>query len=305
MSKNDESLMSDILFKETFANIENRRQLERLLELILELPKGFLKDKLEVTYESPLKKNHVNQKSVRGDIMVRFDDTTINIECYTNFNDASIDKSIYYMMRIQANNLHIGDKYYEMGKTIQINFVENCKLDLEEDELVSSFHITYDRNLNVKLMYNEFCIKIVRIDKARELGYTNDELDKWLSFIAARSNEERRDIAEGDELLVELNDWVHKYVNDEETQEILNKWDIQIATNKGIEEGRKQGLEEGLEQGLKQGLEQGLEKGIEQGKAQEKVEVAQNMKKANVKIEDIAKFTGLSIDEIQNLKEDE
>ena len=74
---------------------------------------------------------------------------------------------------------------------------------------------------------------------------------------------------------MELNEWIKKYVADDETQEELNKWDIEIATNKGIE----------------------------QGKAEEKMEIAKNLLNTNLSDEDIAKATGLSIEEIMQLKE--
>ena len=79
----------------------------------------------------------------------------------------------------------------------------------------------------------------MQIDKARELGYTNNILDKWLKFIAASGSSERDSVAKGDVLLMELNEWIKKYVADDETQEELNKWDIEIATNKGIEQGKQ------------------------------------------------------------------
>ena len=41
-------------------------------------------------------------------------------------------------------------------------------------------------------------LKIVQIDKARELGYTNNELERWLKFIAAQNSSERANIAKGD-----------------------------------------------------------------------------------------------------------
>lgn len=114
-------------------------------------------------------------------------------------------------------------------------------------------------------------LKIVQIDKARELGYTNNELERWLKFIAAKSSNERADIAKGDELLVELNEWIHKYVADDKMQEELNKWDLEIAENKGYEQGVEQ--------------------------------VAKSMLQSNVPIKDIAKYTNLSIEEIKALKE--
>ena len=76
-------------------------------------------------------------------------------------------------------------------------------------------------------------------------------------------------------LLVELNEWIHKYVADDKIQEELNKWDLEIAENKGYEHG------------------------IEQ----RNVEIAQAMLESNVPVKDIAKYTGLLIEEIKSLKE--
>ena len=273
--------MHDLIFKETFADKDNRRQLEKLLELVLEYPQGYLNNKLDVHYESPLKKENVHQKNVRGDIVVEFGDTTINIEAYTNFNIDSLDKSLYYVMRIQASKLDIGDGYHKLGKTIQINFVEQSRLNLGE-ELITNFYLTSEKNPDIKILTDKFCVKIVQIDKARKLGYTNNELERWLKFIAAKSSNERADIAKGDELLVELNEWIHKYVADDKTQEELNKWDLEIAENKGYE----------------QGVEQGIEQGIEQ----KAMEIAKNLLNMNMSIEDISKATNLSIEEIESLK---
>ena len=282
MRNNTQTLMHDLLFKETFADPHNRRQLEFFLEQILGYKTGFLYDKLDVSYESPIKKNKLKDKNIRGDIVIKFDDVVVNLEAYTNFNGSSIDKSIYYIMKIHTSKLKIGQDYHEIGKTIQINFVENAHLGLKE-KLVYDFYLSCDEIPEVKLLEDSFCVKIVQIDKARELGYTNNILDKWFKFIAANGNSQRESIAKGDVLLMELNEWIKKYVADDETQEELNKWDIEIATNKGIEQGKKEG--------------------IEQGRKEEKMEIAKNLLNTNLSDEDIAKATGLSIEEIMQLKE--
>ena len=54
-----------------------------------------------------------------------------------------------------------------------------------------------------------------------------------------------------------------------------------------------------FEEGIEQGIEQGIEKGIE---LERKLLVC-NMLAANVSIEDIARFTKLSIEEIKRIKE--
>ena len=274
MRNNTQTLMHDLLFKETFADPHNRRQLEFFLEQILGYKTGYLHDKLDVSYESPIKKNKLKDKNIRGDIIIKFDDVVLNLEAYTNFDNSSIDKSIYYIMKIHTSKLKIGDDYHELGKTIQINFVENAHLGLK-DKLVYDFHIACDELPEIKLLKDSFYVKIVQIDKARELGYTNNILDKWFKFIAANGSSEREIIAKGDVLLMELNEWINKYVADDETQEELNKWDIEIATNKGIEQGKKE----------------------------EKMEIAKNLLNTNLSDEDIAKATDLSIEEIMQLKE--
>ena len=49
---------------------------------------------------------------------------------------------------------------------------------------------------------------------------------------------------------MELNEWIHKYVADDKMQDELNKWDLEIAENKGYEQGVIEGIEQGIEQGV-------------------------------------------------------
>ncbi len=66
----------------------------------------------------------------------------------------------------------------------------------------------------------------------------------------------------------------------------------------GKEKGIEQGIEQGIERGIVQGIEQGIEKGMEQGKKEGKIEIARAMKLENFPIDAIAKFTGLTLEEI-------
>lgn len=125
-------------------------------------------------------------------------------------------------------------------------------------------------DLLFKETVDSFIVKVVQIDKAREFEYTKNGMEQWLQFIAAKNSEERSYVAKGDELLMELNEWINKYVADEETQEKLNKWDIQIATNKGME--------------------------------QEKINITKNLLNTELSLQEISKATGLTIEEIEKLK---
>ena len=57
------------------------------------------------------------------------------------------------------------------------------------------------------------------------------------------------------------------------------------------------------EEAKKEGHEKGMAEGIKEGKRKSLIEVIQKMKSLNISLEDISKVTGLSIDEIKNIKE--
>ena len=60
-------------------------------------------------------------------------------------------------------------------------------------------------------------------------------------------------------------------------------------------------LAEAREEAREQGLEQGLEQGREQGSKNKALDIAKNLKLAGISIDIIAKSSGLSIKEIENL----
>ena len=91
---------------------------------------------------------------------------------------------------------------------------------------------------------------------------------------------------------MELHEWVHKYVNDEETQEKLNKWDMLIAKNQFTELGKQ---------------ERNIEILIAKNHAieLERLEIAKKMLMKNMDINIISEITGLSVEEIEKLKEED
>ena len=91
---------------------------------------------------------------------------------------------------------------------------------------------------------------------------------------------------------MEFNEWINKYVNDEETKELLAKWSDYIAENKGYEEG------------IEEGRIEGRAEGIEEGSKQKAYEIAKKLLYLNIALEDISKATGLSEEEIEELREE-
>ncbi len=89
-----------------------------------------------------------------------------------------------------------------------------------------------------------------------------------------------------------LNEWLEKYVNDEQTKEFYGKWAEEIAIDKGREVG------------LKEGRIEGRKVGLEIGRNVEKKELAKRMLTRKYKNSDIQEITGLSLKTINELQKE-
>lgn len=66
-------------------------------------------------------------------------------------------------------------------------------------------------------------------------------------------------------------------------------------------EATEEGMKEGMEKGMKEGMKEGLEKGLEEGMKKTQTETARKMKSDGIPFSTIAKYTELSIEEIEQL----
>ena len=77
--------------------------------------------------------------------------------------------------------------------------------------------------------------------------------------------------------------------------------EISVAREQGLAQGLKKGEAAGLKKGEAVGLKKGEAVGLKKGVAQEKREIAKNLKALNLTKEQIAEATGLSAAEIEKL----
>ena len=68
-----------------------------------------------------------------------------------------------------------------------------------------------------------------------------------------------------------------------------------------IRYAEKRGKEEGREEGREKGREEGREEGRAEGRKQQQLDIARSMKEGGMPAEMIAKYTGLSGQEIENI----
>lgn len=282
---NLDCLTNDLLFKETYSKPHNRRALEYLLEEYFNFPDDYLKEKLAVSYESILDKNRLKDKSIRSDLVVIIDNTLfVNLEMYSVFTKNSLKKSKYYIMRIYSTRLNRGDNYNKIKKVTQINFVDNVKIKIDEEVITEHYLIN-------KELSDDFELDIARLDLIDKKGYNlSEKFKRHLKFLRAKSYEERKMIAKGDEILMDVNAWLEEYKSDEGLREFFD------AKRWAKIEGHAEGFDEGHEEGLEQGIEEGIAKG--------KLEIAKKLLLETSDLAFISRTTDLPLEEVKKIKKE-
>ena len=276
---------NDRAFKEVFLNPDNSDLLKALLEFILKIKI----DKLEIK-KTELLSGNVNIKDKRVDAIVHTGNKKIEIEINSQNKDYLHTRSTAYICNIYQSNASVGDTYNEDTDIIQVNLtwglgrnneeMKIYKIMNEKGELYVKNFIIYEINMDYydKIWYskNEEEIKknqymiMLDLDKKELKNMPKDKIvDKYITNVTIVNDDPE----------------FQKYMSEEE-----DKKKIQNSL-----------LSEAKEEGISQGYTSGINDGISKGKNKKSIEIAKNMLKKNMSIEDISDITGLSIEEINKL----
>ncbi|UZE38190.1 Rpn family recombination-promoting nuclease/putative transposase [Wolbachia endosymbiont of Drosophila pseudotakahashii] len=219
----------------------------------------------------------------------------------------------YYAAKAYSRQADKGDQYHNLKEIIFIA-IADCVLFPNKSEYKSK-HTIRDEDTNehdLKDFYFIF-IELPKFPNNKEDQLENI-VEKWVYFFryADETSEEELEKIIGSDVIIkkayeELNrfNWSEKEFIAYE-QEIKRILDEQAVLAQKLDDAREEGKEEGREEGILIGHEKGREEGIqigeEKGEKQAKIAVAKNSLKAGVSIDVIAEITGLSIDEIQKLR---
>ncbi len=207
----------------------------------------------------------------------------------------------YYAAKAYSRQADKGDQYHNLKEIIFIA-IADCVLFPNKSEYKSK-HTIRDEDTNehdLKDFYFIF-IELPKFPKNKEDQLENI-VEKWVYFFryADETSEEELEKIIGRDVIIkkayeELNrfNWSEKefIAYGQEIKRILDEQAV-LA----------QKLDDATEKGREEGKEEGIQIGHEKGRKAEKIEVAKNSLKAGVSIDVIAQITGLSIDEIQKLR---
>ena len=276
---------NDRAFKEVFLNPNNSDLLKALLEFILKIKI----DKLEIK-KTELLSGNVNIKDKRVDAIVHTCNKKIEIEINSQNKYYLHTRSTAYICNIYQSNASVGDTYNEDTDIVQVNLtwglgrnndeMKIYKIMNEKGELYVKNFIIYEINMDYydKIWYskNEEEIKknqymiMLDLDKKELENMPKDKIvDKYITNVTIVNNDPE----------------FQKYMSEEE-----DKKKIQNSL-----------LSEAKEEGISQGYTSGINDGISKGENKKSIEIAKNMLKKNMSIEDISDITGLSIEEINKL----
>ena len=77
---------------------------------------------------------------------------------------------------------------------------------------------------------------------------------------------------------------------------------IAEGMEKGMKQGMEKGMKQGMEKGMKQGMEKGMKQGMKQGLEQRSLEIARKMLAKGMDAASVMEITGLSAEQMQQLK---
>jgi predicted transposase/invertase (TIGR01784 family) len=146
----------------------------------------------------------------------------------------------------------------------------------------------YDEKAKVRYQ-DSMEIHFLEIPKLREDD--GSQLYNWMKFFAATTKEEFMSVAQTNPAIAEAWGTIIELSGDERIRAIAESREKALMDMRSI---RREGLQEGREEGL----QEGLQKGRQEGRQGERVDIAKNLLRKNLSIEDVAEITGLTDEEV-------
>ena len=207
---------------------------------------------------------------VRFDAFIKSENTWAEIEMQTVKHLALGKRARYYQSNMDMDCFEQGNDFNKLKKTYII-FI--CTFDyFGKDEPVHFFR-TWDVEKNLPM--DDFCFKIVLNTKC-----SPDKVPEALKPLYAYLNDPSRSRASA--LTQKIDDRVRKFNSDD--------WRRKYMTFEYMLNERK-----------REGFAEGEAVGLEKGAAQEKREIAKNLKESGIPVDVIAKNTGLTAEEVEAL----
>ena len=281
----------DKIFKKVFGDPNNTDKLAYLLSTLFKIPFEDLKDNIEII-ESEKRVNKVNEKISKSDIVLNIKFSSfgkVNLEMNVGFYKEVIVRNLGYNINLLSSSLKVGKDYSDIKPVIQINF-NTYDIDKNSHKILDLFTLKNDNNYELT---NILQIYHINIDKWYKCWYNGD--------IERYSEEDQKLIRCLALLKITNNEYFTKCIGETDMEDEIKKDFVdtmdELCSDEEIE--RYYGSEEDLVRISGEKIK--IKEAKEEGKEEKSIEIARNLLKQGLSIQDISLATGLSIDEIENL----
>ncbi len=313
---------NDFVFRLLFGEEGNEDLLASLLGSILD------EEIRDVKIKNPyILKKYLEDTEVILDIKGLVNsDTYVNVEMQLCSSPGLPARALYYWAKLFSSQLHKGEDYSSLKKTISIVILDDTYCDSDDFHTWSGLH-----DCRQKIVISDLIeVHFLELPKLHNLSGqdTDNDCIKWMKFFNAKTKEELIMLSEASPSIKKATNLLMSMSMDEETRQkyeereeylFERKMMLQLAEKagmeKGIEIGREEGRIEGKEEGIEIGREEGIEIGREVGKVEGREEgreegmaiagkkVAINLVALGMDDETISKVTGLSQEEVKKLRD--
>ena len=272
---------NDVVFQILFGEVGSENITKNFLEAVLDEPIS----KIDLS-KNPVLRNIVpgKKKGVLDVIAEINGKEKCNIEMQVGKREDIIQRILYYWSRTYIRDIKEGENYDKLQRTIAVLIADFEIPQLEELNYITKWKLIETEERKV-ILTDKIEIDIIVLPKIYKLKETNKEskLLEWIYFLENPNSEVVKKIMENNEGIKDAKEKLDALQNDEVMKRLL-EWEESVSHEEASIRitARNEGYREGKQESQK--------------------EIAKKLKQEGITIEIIMKTTGLTKQEIDELK---
>ncbi|MGM9850364.1 MAG: hypothetical protein ACI31V_05665 [Bacilli bacterium] len=218
-------------------------------------------------------------KDFRTDLTFSNKKNSLIVEMNREYSLSGETKGKLYLFRRAGNSFNSGEKYKDDRSTVLIMFNNYKKKDFIECK-TATYTFT---SKELEHTYNDIKLIEIYLPNFHEMCYHEcDKIDKRLWLFTSKSYKEMYNVVTDEPSLILIKELERLGMNDK----FIDEYDTELVNRTMMESMKDEGYNEGKTA----------------GKTEEKIEIAKKMIQDNLDVLLISKYSGLTIQEIENLK---
>ena len=284
MSKLQYTFKTDTLFKMLF--VKNQSLLKKLVAALLGIQEEDIQ-KFSVRNEE-MPPEALGDKFCRLDINMMVNDQQVDLEIQVAYEGDYPERVMLYWAREFSTALPAGESYFMLPRTIIISILDFKLFHCEEfHSFFQPLEVTRHTLLSDKMGFHFFELKKL----PKEVAGDNPLL-LWLSLFNAETEEDLEKIRAME--VPEMEQAINAYYTITASPEFREL--------ERLREKARHDEAQALYYAKQEGIQEGIQEGRQKGRSERNIEIARNTLQKKMSINDIMDITGLTYEEIENLR---